>query len=606
MDIQEQTIQYIKMYGQSLIEEVTLISENTLTSYRNIKSAFRIQIEVLEGPSTLIVGLPYDFPSSLPHFYDSQFQFQGIPHLEENGFICFTHKENLIIDERYPGQVVLDCLKKVINILEAGEAKLNNHEFLEEFEAYWARASTLRNNYIMIDEKMDTVRELDVYIMKKDNMAYFICEKNYNPDHYLQTVFHQNRKELIKKRCIYIPLQQGSFIIPPKNTEFWDLNTFKNFIMNNINPANQMILQKLLSRIPKSNHADEHMCISLPINSEKAALFGVTIHCPEGMITNRKMRVRLHPFIQAPPKINLTPFYVKRLQKEFLLERTGSDSGFAQKTAVVVGVGAIGSVVAVGLAKAGFQKITLIDDDSLDADNVYRHELGMNSLFSVDDKHFSPEYKVDALKKEIQSRYPSTQVNTFSKKISTVITENELDWEDINFVVVCIGVPNVEMSINKYMHQLEKAPIVIYSWVEPFGIGSHVLVTLNKEKNGCYQCLFRPIDDEPIRNLSSFVKTGQTFTRSLGGCGTYFTPYSFLDSEETANRILRTLYKIDRNQLEGNPMLSWKGDPASFIDQGFQVSDRYMMTEEQLMSKQLLYQDPNCPICAKNGATNDN
>ncbi|MNN38805.1 hypothetical protein D3C81_1528170 [compost metagenome] len=237
----------------------------------------------------------------------------------------------------------------------------------------------------------------------------------------------------------------------------------------------------------------------------------------------------------------------------------------------------------------------------LDVENIYRHELGVDQVFdNSESKVLIPQWKVEALKKEIQRKYPFTQVEDIPQKISTVFAGNLIDWSAVDFVIVCVGAPNVEMSINRYMHSLEKSPPVIYSWVEPFGIGGHILVTLNKEKKGCYQCLFRPLShEEPIRNLSSFVKPGQSFTKSLGGCATYFTPYSFLDSEETANKVLRAIYQIAHGQLLGNPILSWKGSQAPFLDQGFQVSSRYEMSEEKLKANSLLYQDSNCPVCTK-------
>ncbi|SFR27608.1 MULTISPECIES: ThiF family adenylyltransferase [unclassified Paenibacillus] len=601
MSILEQTIDYIKQFGQDIIEEVTLIPDSALNQYRNIKYAFRIQMEILDGPATLVVGLPFDFPSSLPHFYDSQRQFSFIPHLEDDGFVCFTRNENLVIDERYPGRVVLDCLEKVITVLESGETESENHNFLEEFEVYWAKTCNFRKAHIIVNENNDVVRELDLYLMPMDDVTYFICEKNYNPEHYMQTVFHQNSGALTKRRCIYIPLEYGTFITPPRRGQFWNFKKLRDFILKNINSEKRNILLKLFSKTPKSNSQYDYFCLGLPIDNEKKALIGITINYPDGMVVNHKAKITLHPFVQSPAKIELIPFSISRHQKDFLLARTGGDSGFTKKNAVVVGVGAIGSVVATGLAKAGFHTITLIDHDLLDVENIYRHELGVDQIFDGNEsKNLIPQRKVEALKKEIQRKYPFTQVETIPQKINTVIAENQVDWNAVDFVIVCIGAPNVEMFINRYMHKLENAPPVIYSWVEPFGIGGHVLITLNKEKKGCYQCLFRPLsDEEPIRNLSSFVKPGQSFTKSLGGCGTYFTPYSFLDSEETANKVLRAVYQVSRGQIYANPILSWKGNPAPFLEQGFQVSSRYEMSEEKLSVNSLLYHDPNCPVCSK-------
>lgn len=599
MNIFEETIDYIKKYGKTIVEDITLISEVSLKHYpRNIEHAFRIQIEILEGPATLVVGLPFDFPASLPHFYDSQQQFGFIPHIENDRFICFTQNENLVIDERYPGKVVLDCLEKVISVLETGETQAENHDFLEEFEVYWAKNCSWEAHTI-VNENNGTVRELDIYMMPKDELTYFICEKNYNAEHYMRTTFHLPKEELIKTRCIYIPLKNGTFTLPPRRGQFWSFKDSRDFIMKNLDSTNKNILLRLLGNTPKRNRNYDYFCLGLPIDTEKKAMFGMTLNYPEGMI--RKGKKTIHPFIQRPVKIEVRPFKIYRHQKEFLLQRTGGDTGFTNNNAVVVGVGAIGSLVATGLAKAGFQRITLIDHDFLDVENIYRHELGFDQVFDNNEsKKLIHQFKVEALKKEFERKYPFTEVVTIPKRINTVLTENLIDWSTVNYVIVCIGAPNVEMSINRYMHKLDSSPPVIYSWVEPFGIGGHVLVTLNKEKHGCYQCLFRPLsNEEPIRNLSSFAKPGQSFTKSLGGCGTYFTPYSFLDSEETANKVLRTVYQVSRGQIQGNPILSWKGDSGYFVERGFRVSSRYEMSEETLMENKFLYHDPNCPVCSK-------
>ncbi|MBJ8193460.1 hypothetical protein JDS79_42830, partial [Bacillus cereus] len=86
----------------------------------------------------------------------------------------------------------------------------------------------------------------------------------------------------------------------------------------------------------------------------------------------------------------------------------------------------------------------------LDVENIYRHELGVDQIFDGNEsKNLIPQRKVEALKKEIQRKYPFTQVETIPRKINTVIAENQVDWNAVDFVIVCIGAPNVEMFINR-------------------------------------------------------------------------------------------------------------------------------------------------------------
>ncbi|MGF7035323.1 molybdopterin/thiamine biosynthesis adenylyltransferase [Paenibacillus mucilaginosus] len=606
MNVLDETIDYIKTYGGQEVEQVTLIPESHLGNYRKVPHAFRIQIEVLGGPATLVVGLPKDFPSSLPLFFDSQRQFGFIPHIEEDGFICYTRDENIVIDERYPGAVVLDCLKKVIDVLKNGETKSNNFDFLEEFEVYWSKTCAYFA-HAMIDEQDESVRELDLIVLSfEEDLSFFAYERTMDPFLYMEKLFHQDLSAKEKRRCLYIPLDPGTFIKPPRKGEVWSLKELKDNIFNHLSKIKKDRLLQLLRRSPKSSRRIEHLILSVTIESNKKALFGVILHYPDGKVHNRKAKVMLHPLIQSPAKINLVPVHIKRHYKEFLFTRTGSGMEFVSKHAVVIGVGAIGSVVALGLSKAGFKTITLIDHDWLDTENVYRHELGVDLVYTEDAPiKLLSQKKVHAMKKEIERKYPFTHVNAIDKKISDVFENNQIDWSNVDVVVVCIGSPNVEMLISRFMHKLSGSPPVIHAWVEPFGIGGHILVTLNKVEEGCYQCLFRPISDEtPISNLSAFAATGQTFTKSLGGCGTYFTPYSFLDSEETALLALRTIFNVLRNQIQGNPILSWKGDAAQFLQAGYRLSERFGMSAEELYAKRQSYINPTCPVCSIEGSKN--
>jgi molybdopterin/thiamine biosynthesis adenylyltransferase len=600
LGVVEETIKYIEDYGQHLVESITLIPNEHLGDYRGVTNAFRIQIEVLEGPATLVVGLPSDFPSKLPYFFDSQRQFGFIPHLEEDGFICFTRNENLVIDERFPGAAVLNCLEKVIYILENGESGTNNQEFLEEYEVYWGKICSM-GGHVALDEDNETIRELDLYVIElQDNITLFSCEKKFkSPLLYISNFFHTDTSDLRKKRCLYIPLDEGTFIRPPRKGEVWSFAELKNNIFSNISRMKKEKLLQLIRNTPKSNNRLDYLVLSLSIESNKKALFGVVLHYPEGMIINRKMKMQLHPFIQKPPTINVIPFQITRHNQQYLLSRTGGDVALTSKIAVVIGVGSLGSVVAMGLAKAGYKFITLIDYDRMDIDNIYRHELGVDQVYSSNDpSKFSTQFKVNAMKEEIERKYPFTEVNAINKEIMVVLRGNQIDWSKVDLAIVCIGSPNVEMLINRFMHELPNSPPVLYSWIEPFGIGGHVIVTLNKEKTGCYQCLFKPISDEyPISNLSAFAAPGQSFTESLGGCGSYFTPYSFLDSEETVHLILRTANNVAQNRVHGNPIYSWKGDSSLFIEKGYKLSGRYQMSNEEIIANQRMFHNCFCPVC---------
>lgn len=74
------------------------------------------------------------------------------------------------------------------------------------------------------------------------------------------------------------------------------------------------------------------------------------------------------------------------------------------KTAILAGLGSVGSFVAMQLVKAGVPKFILCDGDTLEIHNLSRHWLSLEHL---------GEYKVDAMAQEIKRVNPFAEVTTF-------------------------------------------------------------------------------------------------------------------------------------------------------------------------------------------------
>ena len=69
----------------------------------------------------------------------------------------------------------------------------------------------------------------------------------------------------------------------------------------------------------------------------------------------------------------------------------------AARSAVVIGCGAVGGHVALGLAFAGVGTLTLVDDERLGVENTFRHVLGNGEVGNL---------KVEGLKREIGETNP--------------------------------------------------------------------------------------------------------------------------------------------------------------------------------------------------------
>ena len=74
------------------------------------------------------------------------------------------------------------------------------------------------------------------------------------------------------------------------------------------------------------------------------------------------------------------------------------------KTAVIIGAGSVGSLIALQLARAGVGRFVLVDGDTLEVHNICRHQLGFRDL---------GRYKVDAMKQAILNINPYAKVEVF-------------------------------------------------------------------------------------------------------------------------------------------------------------------------------------------------
>ncbi|AVQ99802.1 hypothetical protein OBCHQ24_12550 [Oceanobacillus iheyensis] len=597
-----QLLEELEQIDQTLIQDIVPIAVQNPEAYRGCTTLAKITIEVNGEPTVVTVGFPDSYPNKLPKFFDKDDEFGVIPHKELDGFLCFTRSESLVIDERFPASVLLNCVEKVLMLIEQGIRGENDDDYIVEFEDYWRRESKCKL-YGCIDTDNHTVRMLNLWSKSSnDDPILVAAESDLNLEQAIYSIFGFNLDEAKKYRCIYFPLKPGTFFKPPLG-ETWDFSTVKENIITNLTPSNKSRFQRILKQTPNNVLTNiEIIVVGLPLPNGNVALFGYIMSGNAPIRNNgKKAKVmrRIHPLVQRPKELGLLETEVKRWHPKHLLNRTGGNTGLSDKHVAIVGVGSIGSEVAMKFAKAGVNKISLIDPDFLELDNVHRHTLGSNKVYALLDSGLVHIPKVWGIKQEVNQKYPFTKIEDFPDYFSVVWKEKKINWTNVDLVVIAIGEPNQEMLINKGFHQLDKTPPVLYTWVEPLGIGGHTLVTLNEEYQGCYQCLFKSEEDIPIFNRSAFAKPFQEFSKSITGCASIFTPYNFLDSERTAILTVDTGIKALMGQLHGNPLLSWKGDNHLFASMGYKTTRRYSFSEKKLFESRLLYKDPECPICSK-------
>ncbi len=157
------------------------------------------------------------------------------------------------------------------------------------------------------------------------------------------------------------------------------------------------------------------------------------------------------------------PLQVERVDPSWTVGRDQhQEVSHRQKQHVLVlGAGALGSVVVDHLAKAGVGFITLVDADILATANIGRHLLGVESV---------EKSKAEAVAQRINLAYPATVVTPEKISAERWLQKNSLTKVDL--ILDLTGEPKVRWHVN-CARQEHCCPLLI-GWMEPFVAAAHV------------------------------------------------------------------------------------------------------------------------------------
>jgi len=131
--------------------------------------------------------------------------------------------------------------------------------------------------------------------------------------------------------------------------------------------------------------------------------------------------------------------HIENWHQDRLLARGRITEKLREMPTIVIGVGALGSVIAEMLVREGLLSILLIDNDVLSAGNVVRHTLTLNDI---------GKSKTEALKAKLEAINPLVVVEILPEKLP----ENQTDLhgliQDYGLVIDCTGSDEVLMLLS--------------------------------------------------------------------------------------------------------------------------------------------------------------
>ncbi|MBE0365110.1 adenylyltransferase and sulfurtransferase [Pseudoalteromonas ulvae UL12] len=183
-----------------------------------------------------------------------------------------------------------------------------------------------------------------------------------------------------------------------------------------------------------------------------------------------------------------------RYSRQLMLAHVGFEGQqrLKQSRVLIVGVGGLGSPVALYLAAAGVGHLSLVDDDKVDLSNLQRQ-----ILYKIN--HLG-QGKVSAAAKTLTSVNNQITITSVSERLSEQNAHSLIGDHDV--VLDCSDNFNTRYLVNRVC---VAAHIPLISGAAIANKGQLICVD-NRQSDqvgGCYQCVFPPSDAETALNCSN-------------------------------------------------------------------------------------------------------
>lgn len=248
-------------------------------------------------------------------------------------------------------------------------------------------------------------------------------------------------------------------------------------------------------------------------------------------------------------QVNIVPFYyIGRIVSNELYLRTRDifdDKILLKKRVSIIGLGAIGSEVALSLAKNGVGHFNLYDLDTFEIGNSIRHAA---NLF------FIGEDKVSVVKQLIHQSNPNITVNPFKIDVLNDIGLLEESLNNSDLCIILTAEDSVEYLINDYYINNYNIPFVFAR--ASLGAFSGAVQIVDNE-SACLRCLSlsdadilpKPVNDIRLSELKP----------EYGSCSSPALPGSEIETKEIALQVARiALQCLLKNENSSYPPLSHK------------------------------------------------
>lgn len=492
-----------------------------------------------------------------------------LAHVSYGGYICIDDEQGLSLDPKRPADIVAHAAMKAYELLEnsAADAASGYTEFFNELEGYWLGlpGSVRARSYFEIDGTSRMLKGFANFGLKKP--TWYFMERD------AKVPWEVEKNKLEAHRALYVHLDEVG--LPPVQPDKLTA-AFVDDVLQRMSPEQRNLWDQLVG--PSKNSPKRlALLVSVPRQAGGRSLVAISFTASRGVVDIKGA---------------VTPLTMRRHTPTYMRERGGASLNLFSKHIVLLGAGAVGSVVADTLGAAGVGKLTVVDHDEYTEDNVFRHVL---------DPMYIDLDKPTSMALALERRYPGLVITPVATTAQKWLKTADLSQYD--GIVLAFGAPSIERSFSRALKGDAVDLPVVFSWLETLDLGGHSVLMWTKGE-GCLNCAYR--DDEGLPSLASrtaFLEPNQPVTRNLTGCAGAFVPYGALQSRRTgliaAEHILSAVSAVAAGDKARRPSYRfWVGEGKVAAEQGLSTTPWFQIarTTSEAVATQQVFGHP-CPHC---------
>ncbi|WP_291528627.1 E2/UBC family protein [Bacteroides sp. UBA939] len=465
----------------------------------------------------LYFGFQESFPYTLPDVYFPSKQFGYLPHIESQGGKLCLIADGASYQINNPYKLIRYCLKESKILIEQGANGINVDDFNTEINSYWKRRyddePKVSEHWLIYESFPIETCTLRALLYKQE----LLCEER-SKTIIRGLLLSQNEKKTSIERYL------------KRHHKVEEMDVL--FVKSAHVPHKAPYCLSLQNLLDNTSSAEDCKAIKRYINTFRGGIivFQLSETSMGGIYIDKVNTVRKGFRVD---KLTACDILLRFEKKNQALEREYGDlySSYriAMRTAgeempkqsfMIAGLGSIGSNLTYFLSGWNNTSFTLIDEDSLRAENIGRHLLGFQYLY---------QNKANAVADYLFSIRPERDVRIYDYDFRRVFKDNNGTLNAHTALFLCTGDAMTEKFVVDALRDGHITLPTFILWLEPFGIAGH-LIYINPMQMPKNFTLYKDENSMLYKyNLlapTEYIEHPDRFTKKDAGCNGEYSLYS--------------------------------------------------------------------------------